>query len=176
MIDLPSVWQLALALHGCSCPALAVGARAVAYALEKFDLPVAAAPYPIVCTAESFSCSIDAIQAILGCTIGNGKLRIQNRKRMAFRFCHTVTQRSVYLQLIAQLRADSTTAEEILTLPVHDLFSIHILSEIPNRPPNSFLSTACPLRSPEPAITRPPVPQREIREIIAPLPGYDRDW
>ena len=177
MPDLSALWQQALTLHGCACPALAVGTRAVSYALEHFQM-TAPGPYPIVCTAESFSCSIDAIQAILGCTIGNGKLRIQNRRRMAFRFCNTLTQRSVYLQLTAQLRADSDSPEAILQLPFQELFSISILSETPTRPPNSFLSTACRLRCPEPAASLPklasPPPQAAGRKF--PFSGYDRDW
>ncbi len=148
MIDLNSLWTQAVSLHGCECPALAVGVRAVAYVMEKFELPQHG-PYPVVCTAESFCCGIDAVQALLGCTTGNAKLRIQNKKRMAFRFCNCKTQRSVSLQLVAQLKAGPDLTQQVLAAPIHELFAIRILDETPTRAPNSFLSSACPLRSPE---------------------------
>ena len=180
MIDLNSLWTQAVSLHGCECPALAVGVRAVAYVMEKFELPQHG-PYPVVCTAESFCCGIDAVQALLGCTTGNAKLRIQNKKRMAFRFCNCKTQRSVSLQLVAQLKAGPDLTRQVLAAPIHELFAIRILDETPTRAPNSFLSSACPLRSPEgPGASRQEPGASAQPESGALTPphclGYDRDW
>ena len=176
MIDQKRLWEQAAALHGCECPALAIGLRAVLYAMEKFELPEQG-PYQVVCTAESFSCAIDAVQAILGCTIGNGKLRIQNKKRMAFRFCNCKTQRSVALQLIAQLKAGPELTAQVLAAPIHELFAIRILEEIPTRAPNSFLSSACLLRSPEGG-SRQEAASSCTEKGRSPSRGlrYDRDW
>lgn len=146
-MDMDVLWNRSVQFHGCACPALAIGFRAAIYALERFGL-TEEGPYPILCTAESFSCSIDAIQTVLGCTSGNGKLHIQNKKRLAFRFCNTKTERGVNLTLKARLVGSNLT-ERILAMPVHDLFAISILDEMPSAAPKTFFSTACAIRSPE---------------------------
>ena len=169
-MELEQAWDLAAAFHGCRCPALAVGTRATVYVMEQFGLGPEG-PYDVVCTAESFSCAVDAIQAILGCTIGNGKLRVQSRRRMAFRFCNTRSSRSIYLSLRPWLRDRPNLTDKLLAMPVEKLFTITVADETPEKAPNCILSSACPIRSPRPESRTAEQPQDDLYDE-----GFDRDW
>lgn len=161
-------WEMAVGFHGVECPALAIGTRATAYIMEYFNLP-ATGPYDIVCTAESFTCAIDAVQAVLGCTIGNGKLRVQSKRRMAFRFCNTRTNKNVYLSLRPWLRDAPGLTQKLLDMPIEKLFQISVGNEAPESPPNCILSSACPVRNPK---WEPP----EMPTDGLYISSFDRDW
>lgn len=169
-MDLKNAWNQAVAFHGCPCPALAIGVRATAYVMEQFHL-AAEGPYEVVCTAESFSCAVDAVQAVLGCTIGNGKLRVQSKRRMAFRFCDLHTDRSIYLALRPWLRDHPGLTEKILAMPLEKLFQVTESNESPQHAPACILSSACELRNPRPESRMPSPP----RDGLYALEG-DRDW
>ncbi|MCI8525949.1 MAG: hypothetical protein HFF17_08520 [Oscillospiraceae bacterium] len=163
-------WDKAQAFHGCACPALAIGTRATAYILEQFEL-CGNGPYPVVCTAESFSCAIDAVQSLLGCTIGNGRLRVRSKGRMAFRFCDTRTDRSIYLALRPWLRARPGLTEKLLEMPLERLFLVARGDEAPEPSPNCILSSACPIRAPHPVLRVPDPPCDDLY-----IRDFDRDW
>ena len=169
-MGLQEAWEQAVAFHGCQCPALAIGARATAYIMEQFGLD-AAGPYEVVCTAESFSCAIDAIQAVLGCTIGNGKLRVQSKRRMAFRFCDLRTDRSIYLALRPWLRDRPGLTEKLLTMPIEKLFQMTESNEVPEKAPNCILSSACEIRNPRPEKRPINLPEDDLYAMEG-----DRDW
>lgn len=165
-MDFQTVWEQAVAFHGCECPALAIGARATAYVIETLGLTQESARQ-VVCTAESFSCAIDAIQGVLGCTIGNGRLRVLSNRKLAFRFCDGATGRSLYLSLRTWQQARPGLTTKLLEMPMKDLFVIESLNEVPSKAPNCVLSSACPIRNPE---------QPEKQRRTAYPRGYDRDW
>ena len=169
-MGLQEAWMQAVTFHGCQCPALAIGARATAYIMEQFALPPVG-PYDVVCTAESFSCAVDAIQAVLGCTIGNGKLRVQSKRRMAFRFCDTRTDRSIYLALRPWLRDRPGLTEKLLHMPLEKLFQVTFGNEVPEKAPNCILSSACEVRNPRPG----QVAQEPLNDDLYAAEG-DRDW
>lgn len=172
-MNLQDVWTRAVQFHGCDCPALAIGARATAYVMERFEL-ASEGPYDVVCTAETFSCGIDAIQAVLGCTIGNGKLRVKSKRKMAFRFCDKRTNRSIYLALRVWLQDRAGLSEKILRMPIDKLFLITTCEEVPEKAPNCILYSACAVRNPKP-------PVQDRLQSAAPRDdlyrnGFDRDW
>lgn len=169
-MGLQEAWNQAVAFHGCQCPALAIGARATAYIMEQFQLDETG-PYEVVCTAESFSCAIDAIQAVLGCTIGNGKLRVQSKRRMAFRFCDLRTDRSIYLALRPWLRDRPGLTEKLLTMPIEKLFQMTESNEVPEKAPNCILSSACQIRNPRPETRPVNLPEDDLYSMEG-----DRDW
>ena len=169
-MGLQEAWNTAVAFHGCRCPALAIGTRATAYIMEQFELG-ATGPYNVVCTAESFSCAIDAIQAVLGCTIGNGKLRVQSKRRMAFRFCDTDTDRSIHLALRPWLRDRPGLTEKLLNMPIEKLFQVTVDNEVPEKPPNCILSSACQVRNPRPESRPVDMPPDDLYDR-----SCDRDW
>ena len=125
----------------------------------------------MVCTAESFSCAVDAIQAVLGCTIGNGKLRVQSKRRMAFRFCDTRTDRSIYLALRPWLRDRPGLTEKLLHMPLEKLFQVTFGNEVPEKAPNCILSSACAVRNPRPPQCPPDMPSDSLYAADG-----DRDW
>ncbi len=73
----------AVAFHGHWCGGLAVGVRVAAWAMENFGV---AADEEIVAVAESDMCAIDAVQALVGCTLGKGNLIVRDLGKVAFTF------------------------------------------------------------------------------------------
>lgn len=170
-MELKQAWEIAVQFHGCECPALAIGTRATAYVMECFGMEEGRAAN-IVCTAESFSCAVDAIQAIMGCTMGNGKLRVQSRRRMAFRFCNVDTEQSIYLSLRPWLQDRPGLTEKLLRMPIKRLFLITETEEVPEKAPNCILSSGCSLRNPKPSTETAelePLDESDFQEL-------DLDW
>lgn len=78
-------WEKCVAFHGHSCGGLAIGYRAAMYARELMKVEVSD-DEQIVCIAENDACSVDAIQAVLGCTIGKGNLLFHLTGKQAYSF------------------------------------------------------------------------------------------
>ncbi|MDR2589307.1 MAG: FmdE family protein [Spirochaetales bacterium] len=80
-----ALYQKCIAFHGHSCPGLVIGYRAALFALELFgeDCQKNA---KISCIAENDACGVDAVQTILGCTVGNGNLCFRLTGKQAFSF------------------------------------------------------------------------------------------
>lgn len=81
--EYPSDLQRVVGFHGHMCPGIATG-----YRLAKAALAALGYTDPeegdLVTIAESDRCTIDPFQIILGCTIGKGKLYINNTGKQAF--------------------------------------------------------------------------------------------
>ena len=84
--ELESLWQKCVAFHGHGCGGLAVGFRAVLYAWELFESDSTSEDEEIVCIAETDACGVDAIQALLSCTVGKGNLIFNLQGKNAFSF------------------------------------------------------------------------------------------
>ncbi len=80
------LWQKAVAFHGHDCPGLAMGVKICEAAWEKLSLNQAAMDEELVCVTENDACPLDAVQALLGCTLGKGNLLLRDRGKMAFSF------------------------------------------------------------------------------------------
>jgi len=76
-------FKKAAEFHGHICPGLAIGYRAAKYANEHYPR---SKDEELVCIAENKSCSIDAIQFMLGCTAGKGNLLFKDYGKQAFTF------------------------------------------------------------------------------------------
>ena len=90
------LWERAAEFHGHVCPGLMIGFRASLYASELLDVGFSE-DEEVVCIAENDSCSVDAIQAILGCTVGKGNLLFHMRGKQAFSFYSRNTGKSIRL-------------------------------------------------------------------------------
>ena len=77
-------WEPLVDFHGHMCPGLAVGARAVAIGLR--ELAGGSSPQPLRVLAETAMCSVDAVQHLTGCTLGNGGLVFRDHVKNAFTF------------------------------------------------------------------------------------------
>lgn len=96
--------------HGHRCGGLAIGVKACEALAEKWGLdlesgekPCSAETENLACEAENRSCSADAIQAILGCTVGNGALTFRDTGKQAFSFFDRVLGRALRICLTADL-------------------------------------------------------------------------
>ena len=96
MDDKNAMWERAVRFHGHICPGLMIGFRASLYAMELLDLEFSE-DEETVCIVENDSCSVDAIQAVLGCTVGKGNLLFHMRGKQAFSFYNRNTGKSVRL-------------------------------------------------------------------------------
>ncbi len=97
-MDKQELWEKAAAFHGHTCPGLTIGYRAALYAIDLLDLTFSA-DEQVACIAENDACGCDAIQAILGCSVGKGNLLFHMRGKQAFSFYNRKTGKSVRLVL-----------------------------------------------------------------------------
>ncbi len=76
-------FKKAAEFHGHICPGLAMGYRVAKYV--KINYP-RSEDEELVCIAENKSCSVDAVQALLGCTFGKGNLIFVDNGKQVFTF------------------------------------------------------------------------------------------
>jgi len=86
------------AFHGHVCPGLTIGYRAALYAIKLMNLQFSE-DEQIVCITENDACGNDAIQVILGCSVGKGNLLFHMRGKQAFSFYNRTDGTSVRLVL-----------------------------------------------------------------------------
>lgn len=72
-----------VAFHGHMCPGLAIGVRAAGIGLREVGRPPR---QPVTVLAETAMCSVDGIQFLTGCTLGNGDLVFRDHGKNAFTF------------------------------------------------------------------------------------------
>lgn len=92
------LWEKCVAFHGHQCGGLTIGYKAALYAIELLDLHFSD-DEQVVCITENDACGVDAIQVILGCSVGKGNLLFHLRGKQAFSFYNRTTGRSVRLVL-----------------------------------------------------------------------------
>ena len=93
-----ALWDKAVAFHGHECPGLTLGYRASLYAIELLKLDFSE-DEQVVCISENDACGVDAIQVILGCSVGKGNLLFHMAGKQAFSFYNRKTGKSVRLVL-----------------------------------------------------------------------------
>ena len=91
-------WNDCVAFHGHECGGLAIGYKAALYATQLLKLEFSD-DEQVVCIAENDACGIDAIQVMLGCSIGKGNLLFHMRGKSAYSFYNRKTGVSVRLVL-----------------------------------------------------------------------------
>lgn len=102
------LWRKCTSFHGHECGGLSIGFQASIYAIkllnittenDNAELGCVSTDEQIVCIAENDACGIDAIQVILGCSIGKGNLLFHMRGKQAFSFFNRKNGKSVRLVL-----------------------------------------------------------------------------
>ena len=91
-------WNDCVAFHGHECGGLTIGYKAALYAIKLLKLEFSD-DEQVVCIAENDACGIDAIQVMLGCSVGKGNLLFHMRGKSAYSFYNRKTGRSVRLVL-----------------------------------------------------------------------------
>ena len=76
-------FKKAAEFHGHVCPGLAMGYRVARYVKTHYPR---SDDEELVCIAENKSCSVDAVQYLLGCTAGKGNLIVIDNGKQAFTF------------------------------------------------------------------------------------------
>ena len=101
------LWKKCAEFHGHVCGGLTIGYKAALYAIELLDLKLGgggnagclSSDEEIVCIAENDACGCDAIQVILGCSVGKGNLLFHMRGKQAFTFFNRISGQSTRLVL-----------------------------------------------------------------------------
>lgn len=91
-------WNDCVAFHGHECGGLTIGYKASLYAMELLGMTFSGNETN-VCIAENDACGIDAIQVMLGCSVGKGNLLFHMQGKQAFSFYNRTTGQSVRLVL-----------------------------------------------------------------------------
>lgn len=92
------LWEKCTAFHGHICGGLMIGCKAALYAIELLELTFSD-DEQVVCISENDACGIDAIQVILGCSVGKGNLLFHMTGKQAFSIYNRQNGKSVRLML-----------------------------------------------------------------------------
>ena len=101
-------WLDCVAFHGHECGGLTIGYKASLYAIDLLGLEFSE-DEQVVCITENDACGVDAIQVMLGCSIGKGNLLFHMRGKQAFSFFHRKSGKSV--RLVLKPKPNMTKAE-----------------------------------------------------------------
>ena len=104
-----TAWEKCVAFHGHQCGGMAIGYKAALYAMDLLDIEFADNEQ-VVCIAENDACGVDAIQVLLGCSIGKGNLLFHMTGKQAFSFYDRATGQSV--RLVQKPKPAGMTREE----------------------------------------------------------------
>ena len=91
-------WEKCVEFHGQSCGGLRIGYQAARYAMELLSIGFSDNEQ-VVCICENDACGVDAIQVMLGCSVGKGNLLFHMTGKQAFSFYNRETGQSVRLLL-----------------------------------------------------------------------------
>lgn len=119
------LWNKCVAFHGHECGGLTIGYKASLYAMELLDLSFSQ-DEQVVCISENDACGVDAVQVMLGCSIGKGNLLFHIRGKQAFSFYNRKTGKSV--RLVLNPKPEGMTKEESFAyyqaLAPKDMFAV----------------------------------------------------
>lgn len=103
------LWEKCAAFHGHKCGGLTIGYKAALYAKKLLNLDFSE-DEDVVCISENDACGVDAVQVILGCSVGKGNLLFHMRGKQAFSFFNRKTNEAV--RLVLKERPKFATKEE----------------------------------------------------------------
>jgi len=165
----PEQIDATIAFHGHSCPGLAIGIRAAELALRELDNPK---DTEVVAVVETDMCGVDALQFLLGTTMGKGNLIHRDHGKMAFSFFRRATGKGFRALLnpaarggmddeMAELmrlsqNGTATQAQQqrmtdlraglqqrFMNLPLEEMFQVTAVDQGAPRPPKILESLVC---------------------------------
>ncbi len=119
-----ALWEKAVAFHGHECPGLAIGFKACEAAAERMGIGTSD-DEQIVCVTENDACGVDAVQALLSCTIGKGNLIYHGTGKQAFSFFNRTNGKKMRVCLKPGKNKDMDRAqwkEYLLNSSVDEIF------------------------------------------------------
>lgn len=118
-------WEKCVAFHGHSCGGLTIGYKAAQYVMELLGVRFSDNER-LVCIAENDACGVDAIQALLGCSVGKGNLLFHMRGKSAYSFYDRKSGKSV--RLVLKPKPEGLTREKSFAyyqaLEPRDMFAV----------------------------------------------------
>jgi formylmethanofuran dehydrogenase subunit E len=137
-------WDKARSFHGHECPGLAIGVKACEAAVEKAGISPAF-DEELVCITENDACGVDAIQALMSCTIGKGNLIYKNTGKQAFTFINRDTGKAMrfYLKAKGDSMERAEYIEYLLNAPVDEIFSYEEREVVLPERARRFASVPC---------------------------------
>lgn len=145
-MDKRSMLEKASLFHGHTCGGLLIGVSAAHYAMELMGTQESSRDEEIVCVAENDSCSVDAIQSILGCSVGKGNLIFRMRGKQAFSFFNRHTRKCFRLVLKElTFGTPDQKMDFMLNAPDEDIFDVKEVSFALPPKAKIYLSQKCPV-------------------------------
>ena len=108
-----ALWQKCIAFHGHVCGGILIGFKASLYAMELLDIRFSP-DEELVCITENDACGVDAIQVMLGCTMGKGNLLLHLKGKQAYSFYNRTNGKSVRLVLRETVRKEGVSKLEYM--------------------------------------------------------------
>ncbi|RDY23157.1 formylmethanofuran dehydrogenase [Romboutsia maritimum] len=117
------LWEQAVDFHGHECPGLAIGFKACEAAIEKLGIGKSG-DEEIVCITENDACGVDAVQSILGCSMGKGNLIYRGTGKQAFSFFNRKNGEKIrmYFKINSNNMDRDMWQKTILNLPIEEVF------------------------------------------------------
>ena len=143
-MDKEELWKKSVEFHGHQCGGLTIGYKAALYGIDLLNLSFSP-DEEVVCIAENNACGVDAIQVILGCSIGKGNLLFHMVGKQAYTFYNRKTGQSVRLML--KPRPKEMTRKESFAyyqgLEPREMFDLMETKILLPQPAQLFESYAC---------------------------------
>ncbi|WP_459129884.1 FmdE family protein [Guggenheimella bovis] len=137
-------WNDCVAFHGHECGGLTIGYKASLLAIELLGIDFSS-DEELVCIAENDACGIDAIQVMLGCSVGKGNLLFHICGKQAFSFYNRKNGSKV--RLVLKPRPEGLTREESFAyyqgLEPKEMFEVKEPTLIPPKKAKIFDSYVC---------------------------------
>ena len=120
------LWKKCVDFHGHECGGLAIGYKAALLAQKLLDIKFSE-DEEIVCVTENDACGVDAIQVILGCSVGKGNLIFRIRGKQAYVFYNRKNNKSVRLVLIPVTNLNRKESRNYyMEKPSEELFELKV--------------------------------------------------
>ena len=103
---IPEDLKPVVAFHGHICPGLIIGYRAAKLAAKELELH-RDKDEELVAVVENDACGVDAIQSMLGCSVGKGNLIFRDQGKQAFTIFRRDNGKAVRLVFQGQAGASS---------------------------------------------------------------------
>ena len=141
------LWKKAVEFHGHGCPGLAIGVRACEAVMRHPEL--GRVPYgELMCVTENDACGVDAVQCLLGCSMGKGNLVFKDVGKMAFSFFAPGGGPGIRLSLkgsgcgVGEAGRDERQAA-LLEAPLEGLFGVVEVAAPAPEPARIFATIVC---------------------------------
>jgi formylmethanofuran dehydrogenase subunit E len=141
--DEAALWEKCIAFHGHVCGGLLIGFKAALYAMDLLDIRFSG-DEQLVCISENDACGVDAIQVVLGCSVGKGNLLLHIKGKQAYSFYNRENGKSVRLVLREIPRKDGASKLDYMkNIPADQLFDVKETKETLPESARIFNSYPC---------------------------------